>query len=261
MQPPQTLHGAVAIQSFILSPHSVYNSCMFYVIIFYTILFPSCFLIMIRNILWKNIYTKTAEGKHSHCKKGSVFMSIFAQVQAKTYSEEDYYKLDENTRAELIDGQFYDLAAPSRIHQEILMFLSKNIANYIDTNSGSCRIYPAPFAVKLFDDTANIVEPDISVICDPNKLTDKGCSGAPDWIIEIASPTNPRHDYITKLNLYSNAGVREYWIVDPKYQKIHVYNMETDNFYVKVYSFDDTIKAGIWKDLYIDFSSFSLDTL
>ena len=187
-------------------------------------------------------------------------MALLAHAQAKSYSEEDYYELGENVRAELIDGQFYDMAAPSIIHQEILSRLHAIIYNYIDAKKGSCRVYPAPFAVKLFDDAKNIVEPDISVICDPSKLTDRGCSGAPDWIIEIASPTNPRHDYITKLNLYSNAGVREYWIVDPKYKKIYVYNMEADNFSIKVFSFTDTISAGIYEDLSIDFSTFLMDT-
>ena len=79
---------------------------------------------------------------------------------------------------------------------------------YIKSKGGSCRVYPAPFAVKLFEDRDTVVEPDISVICDRDKLTDKGCSGAPDWIIEIISPSNPGHDYIRKLNLYADAGAR-----------------------------------------------------
>lgn len=182
-----------------------------------------------------------------------------ALPQEKTYTEEDYYNLPEDVRAELIDGQFYDMAAPNRIHQEILMELSATIRNYVKSKGGSCRVYPAPFAVKLFDDNKNIVEPDISVICDTEKLTEKGCTGAPDWIIEIASPSDPKHDYITKLNLYSNAGVREYWIVDPRYHKIHVYNMEKENFMLNSYSFNDIIKAGIYNDLSIDFSSLNLD--
>lgn len=176
--------------------------------------------------------------------------------QLKTYTEEDYYNLPEDVRAELINGQFYDMSAPSRIHQEILMELSATIRNYIKSKSGSCRVYPAPFAVKLLNDKKNIVEPDISVICDPDKLTDKGCNGAPDWIIEIVSPSNPSHDYITKLSLYHEAGVREYWIVDPKSKYIHVYNMETGN--LDVYSFNDTVKTCIYDDLFIDFSNIDL---
>lgn len=132
-------------------------------------------------------------------------------AHANIYTEDDYYNLPENVRAELIDGQIYYMSAPSKIHQEILMFLSKTIANYIDSKKGPCKVYPAPFAVKLFvDDNRTVAEPDISVICDPNKLTDRGCTGAPDWIVEIVSPSNSRHDYVRKLNLYMDAGVREY---------------------------------------------------
>ena len=177
--------------------------------------------------------------------------------QLKTYTEEDYYNLPEDVRAELINGQFYDMSAPSRIHQEILGSMYVAISNYIQSKGGPCRVYPAPFAVKLLNDKKNIVEPDISVICNPDKLTDKGCNGAPDWIIEIVSPSNPSHDYITKLSLYHDAGVREYWIVDPQSKYIHVYNMETGN--LDVYSFNDTVKASIYDDLLIDFSSIDLD--
>lgn len=174
--------------------------------------------------------------------------------QEKYYTEEDYYSMPGDVRAELIDGQFYDMAAPNRLHQDILMELSGTIRDYIKSKGGSCRVYPAPFAVKLFEDRKNIVEPDISVVCNPDRLTDKGCTGAPDWIIEIVSPSDPRHDYITKLSLYNNAGVREYWIVDPQNSEIHVYNMEDGGFTTKTYSFHDTVKAGIYEDLYIDFS-------
>lgn len=178
--------------------------------------------------------------------------------QLKTYTEEDYYNLPEDVRTELIDGQFYDMAAPNRIHQEILMELSAIIRNYIKSKNGSCRVYPAPFAVRLLNDKHTIVEPDISVVCDSDKLTDKGCNGAPDWIIEIVSPSNPSHDYITKLSLYHDAGVREYWIVDPQNNEIHVYNMENGNFTTKTYSFDHTVKVGIFDDLFIDFSSLDI---
>ena len=182
-----------------------------------------------------------------------------ALAQLKTYTEEDYYNLPEDIRAELILGQIYYMSAPSRIHQEVLNSINNTIYNYIRSKNGNCKVYPAPFAVKLFqDDDKTVVEPDISVICDPNKLTERGCTGAPDWIIEIVSPTNPSHDYVKKLNLYLDAGVREYWIVDPRYSKIYVYNMESNNFIVNEYSFSDTIKAGIYEDLYIDFPSLDI---
>ena len=134
----------------------------------------------------------------------------------------------------------------------------KKIAFYIDAKNGRCKIYPAPFAVKLFNDEKNVVEPDISVICDRNKLTDRGCTGAPDWIIEIVSPSNSSHDYILKLNLYANTGVREYWIVDPYKERIFVYHLEQDHFEVETYTFHDCIPVGIYADLQIDFASLDL---
>lgn len=178
--------------------------------------------------------------------------------QKKLYTEDDYYSLPEDVRAELIDGQIYYQAAPSRAHQKILMSVSKTIANYIDSKGGDCEVYPAPFAVKLREDRKNIVEPDISVICDRDKLTDIGCTGAPDWIIEIVSPSNSSHDYVRKLNLYMAAGVREYWIVNPMEQSVYVYNFEKNNFRTKAYTFQDKIKVNIYDDLWIDFQEITL---
>ena len=169
------------------------------------------------------------------------------------YTEEDYYNSPEDVRAELIDGQFYDIASPSRIHQEILGFLFLGISSYIRSKNGDCKVYPAPFAVKLFeDDNKTIVEPDISIICDPKKLTDRGCTGAPDWIIEIVSPSTASHDYIRKLKLYADAGVKEYWIVDPDKKSVYVYHLEEDKFEVTTFTFQDKIKANIYEDLWID---------
>ena len=182
-----------------------------------------------------------------------------ALAHANIYTEEDYYNLPENVRAELIDGQIYYMAAPSRIHQKILNFMNTEINIYLRSKDGPCEVYPAPFAVKLFsEDDKNVVEPDISVICDPNKLTDRGCTGAPDWIVEIASPSNSSHDYIRKLNLYADAGVREYWIVDPLSMKIFVYHLEETDFKADSYTFQDKIKVNIYDDLWIDFKALGL---
>ena len=97
------------------------------------------------------------------------------------------------------------------------------------------------------------VRRDISVICDPGKLTDKGCFGAPDWVIEIVSPENAGYDYLTKLQKYHSSGVREYWIVDPTCDIIAIYDLSTDRLFPKSYSFQDTVPAGIYNDLSIDF--------
>ena len=182
-----------------------------------------------------------------------------ALTQNRIYTEEDYYNSPEDIRIELIDGQIYYQAAPSRIHQTILMELSATIRDYIRSKKGTCKVYPAPFAVNLSSgNEKNIVEPDISVICDHNKLTDKGCSGAPDWIIEIVSPGNPSHDFIYKLNLYAKSGVREYWIVNPRSQTILVYYLEQKDFYVKTYTFQDKIKVNIYEEFWIDFQDLDL---
>ena len=177
--------------------------------------------------------------------------------QEKIYTIEDIYALPEGTRAELIDGQIYYMAPPSRIHQRLLFELSRIIADYITKNNGSCEVDIAPFAVFLHDDDKNYVEPDISVICDRNKLNDRGCVGAPDWIIEIVSPSNPENDYITKLSLYKSAGVREYWIVDPRTETIKIYFFE-GGIFAQNYIFTDTVKANIYNYLYIDFSKLNI---
>ena len=113
---------------------------------------------------------------------------------------EDFYNMPEDIRAELIDGEIVYRTSPSRIHQEILGELFNLIKNYMKSQKGSCHVYPAPFGVQLDEKEDTVLEPDISVICDPNKLNDRGCLGAPDWIIEIASPSNSKQDYITNWN-------------------------------------------------------------
>ena len=165
------------------------------------------------------------------------------------YTIGDIYSLPEGERAELIDGQIYDMAPPSRHHQEISMELSTAIQSYIRSKKGTCRVYAAPFAVQLDEDSHTYVEPDISVICDPDKLDERGCKGAPDWIIEIVSPASRRMDYYTKLFRYRTAGVREYWIVDPSKNQIIVYDFEHGD--MEQFTFQDSIKAGIYEDLFI----------
>ena len=174
----------------------------------------------------------------------------------QVYTIDDIYNLPEGTSAELIDGQIYYMAPPSRIHQEIVGTLYRKIANYIESKEGSCKVYIAPFAVFLNENDTNYVEPDISVICDKNKLTDKGCTGAPDWIIEIVSPGSRRMDYFIKLFKYRSAGVREYWIVDSSKNRVTVWNFETDN--TDDFTLSDQVKAGIYSDLVIDFSQIQL---
>lgn len=191
---------------------------------------------------------------YGHTSKKGVF--TLPSLKEHHYTIDDIYNLPEGTRAELIDGQIYYKAPPSRIHQEIVGTLYRKIANYIESKKGSCKVYIAPFAVFLNENDTNYVEPEISVICDKNKLTDKGCTGAPDWIIEIVSPGSRRMDYSIKLFKYRSAGVREYWIVDPAKNRIMIWNFETDN--TDDFTFTDQVTAGIYSDLVIDFSQIQL---
>lgn len=174
-----------------------------------------------------------------------------APAQEKVYTEEDYYNLPEDVRAELIDGRIYYQAAPGRQHQTILSELHIAIGNYLKSKKGSCRVFPAPFAVKLFEDRKNIVEPDISVICDRSKLTDRGCTGAPVWIIEVTSPSDPQRDYGIKLFKYRTAGVREYWIVNPQKHTVMVYDFEKEER-SNQYNFCDDVPVCIYEDLILN---------
>ena len=144
------------------------------------------------------------------------------------------------------------MAPPNTKHQMLVMDLSYQIKSYIQSNNGECKVIPSPFAVFLNEDDRNYVEPDISIICDQSKLTDKGCNGAPDWIIEIVSPSSRQMDYYKKLFKYRTAGVREYWVVDPDRQIVTVYNFEKET--MDQYSFGDDVPAGIYEDFSIKVS-------
>jgi len=166
---------------------------------------------------------------------------------------EQYEAFPEDARIEIFEGVAYDMAGPSESHQTISTELTTILNTYIRQKNGSCRVFHAPFDVKLNDRPLTIVQPDLMVICDRDKLDGKRCNGAPDFIIEIVSPGNASDDYIRKLYYYKNYGVREYWIVDPRRKIVTVNYFEGDIVSVQ-YSFDSIIKVNIYKDLYIDFS-------
>ena len=163
-----------------------------------------------------------------------------------SYTVEDIYALPEGERAELIDGQIYNMAPPSYKHQKLVSEFTQSIGQYIKSNNGSCEVIPAPFAVFLNQDDRTYVEPDISVICDHNKLSDRGCEGAPDFIIEIVSPSTQKRDYGIKLFKYRSAGVREYWIVNPVQKIVNVYCFENEEENNNLYSFEEDIPVGIY---------------
>ena len=179
--------------------------------------------------------------------------NVAYQYSAREYDTEDIEKLDEWDRAELIDGKIYMLPSPSRKHQYIIAELILEIKLFIRRNKGTCHVYTSPFDVRLFQDEKTIVQPDVFVICNKDILTDKGCTGAPDWVIEIVSESNSSHDYIRKLMQYQKAGVREYWIVDPFQELVSIMNFE-DASKSGQFTFAESVSSGILEGLDIRIS-------
>lgn len=174
------------------------------------------------------------------------------EVEEKLYTIADIENLPEGERAELIDGKMYMMGTPTTAHQRMLVYLCAEFKNYIDKKNGECEVFIAPFAVYL-NETNNYVEPDLVVVCDKDKVDDKGYHGGPDFVIEIVSPSSERMDYAIKLFKYRTYGVREYWIVDIEKKRIQVYDLEHDD--MKEYSFSDKVPVEIYDgDLEIDFS-------
>jgi len=186
----------------------------------------------------------------------------------KGYTIADIEALPEGERAELIDGEMFRMDAPVRRHQDISGNLFWRIMSYIINKHGKCKVYAAPFAVRIKKDNRNYVEPDISVICDREKLDEKVCQGVLDCVIEILSPSSVTMDCERKVKLYRETGVREYWIVDPEKETVSVYDFEHSITTLKAeavydstpacYTFSERIKAGIFEDLWLNFSEMDL---
>ena len=175
------------------------------------------------------------------------------------YTFADCLTWGEKERIEIINGEAVMMAPPTRIHQEILMELSRQLANFLEGKT--CKVYPAPFAVRLFEKDGDrpenvdtMVEPDISVVCNYDKLDKHGCKGAPDLVIEILSPSTQRHDQLVKLSLYQRAGVREYWIVDPENRTVRVMLMYEDSRFQlhEVYGCEELAKVNVLDGCFIE---------
>ena len=162
-------------------------------------------------------------------------------AEEKRYSYKDYITWTGEIRYELIDGIAYAMATPSQAHQEALGELHGRLWQFLQGKP--CKIFVAPFAVRLnfdsFDDL--VVEPDILVVCDKSKLNGSSVKGAPDFVIEILSPHNTRHDTVTKFLQYQRAGVKEYWIVDPVSRSVQVNLLENGKYTGRTYNDDDVI--------------------
>jgi Uma2 family endonuclease len=161
-----------------------------------------------------------------------------------TYRDYKAWELKPGERYELIDGVAYAMSAPNDRHQAILMELARQIANFLVDKP--CKVRPAPYDVRLFyeEDESDdvVVQPDISVICEESKRGTEGCHGAPDIVVEILSPSNTAIHMQRKLALYRDAGVREYWIVNPDHNVVTVYRLEGEWYVVQIYRASDTLR-------------------
>jgi Uma2 family endonuclease len=186
-------------------------------------------------------------------------MSGIRQLQPH-YTYADYRQWPEDQRWELIDGVAYAMTAPARLHQDIVFELGRQIGNYLQGKT--CKGYVAPFDVRLphnnetDDSISTTVQPDISVICDPRKLDKLGCRGAPDWIIEVLSPSTALKDMNSKRSLYEQHGVKEYWIIHPEDRWIMVYLLNAQANYGKpeIFGMDEPTGVQLFPDLQVDWA-------
>jgi Uma2 family endonuclease len=180
-------------------------------------------------------------------------MGLPLKKEEKVFTYADYkeWELGEFERFELIYGEAYAMSAPNAKHQEILTELVSQFHEYL--RGKTCRVYPAPYDVRLFyeedesDDT--VVQPDLSVICDEQKRGYEGCRGAPDLVVEILSLSNTAIEMERKLKLYLEAGVKEYWVVDPENKGLTVYHFQKGAIITKTYKSDGTVPVGIFPGL------------
>lgn len=185
-------------------------------------------------------------------------MALPAEKRRYTFS--DALAWEEDERVEIFGGEAVMMAPPSRMHQKVSGELFRQLANFLDGKT--CEVYQAPFAVRLFerdgdapDDVDTLVEPDISVVCDKGKLDKYGCKGAPDLVMEVLSPSTNRHDRFVKLKLYQQAGVREYWIVDPEARTAQVYVLEQGVFMPSAfYAPEDVAKVNVLDGCFLELS-------
>jgi Uma2 family endonuclease len=182
-------------------------------------------------------------------------MPLAEESQYYTYA--DFLEWDESTRAEIMDGEIVMMSPPLRIHQKISGKLFLMIGNFLEGKP--CEVYAAPFAVRLNPEEDNsddtVLEPDIIVVCDPAKLDDRGCNGAPDLVIEILSPSTSRCDRMVKYRKYQSAGVKEYWIVDPDTKTLQVCILEKGGYLVSMYDDTDTVPVAALPGLKISMAA------
>lgn len=163
------------------------------------------------------------------------------------YTLEDYYAWPKEQRVELIDGVIYVMEAPYIVHQDIAGIVHMSIYEYIRKNKGKCKVFEAPVDVRLCRDEKTMVQPDVLVICDRNKITGRRIEGAPDFVLEIISESTQKKDMGIKLIKYREAGVREYWIIDPYKKALRIYNFSKENAIPRIYPLEGTAPVAVFE--------------
>ena len=163
----------------------------------------------------------------------------------RLHTLEDYLSLPDDQRVEMIDGVFYDMAAPTTVHQSVAGFLFKKLLDFVMENKGPCFPFMSPVDVQLDCDDKTVVQPDVLVVCDRSKYRDGRVWGAPDLVVEVLSPSTRRKDMQLKMYKYAGAGVREYWMVDPEKKLVVQYDLEHLEF-PAIYNFRSVIPVLIW---------------
>lgn len=165
---------------------------------------------------------------------------------------DDYYRQPGDRRCELIDGVFYDMASPSSAHQTAVSELVFQFYSYIRSRKGSCKVFPAPLDVQLNCDDYTMVQPDFLVVCDEKKIRNDRIFGAPDFVTEILSPSSKKLDTGTKLLKYIQAGVKEYWIIDPEGERVVCYYFPEDGLMPTIFPYTQKIPVRLYAgELYI----------
>lgn len=171
--------------------------------------------------------------------------NVYGAKKQRAYTLEDYYEIPDDIRVELIDGVFYNMTAPTSLHQLIAGFIYAKLLEYVMEKKGPCLPMISPLDVQLDCDDKTMVQPDVVIICERDKIIDRCIYGAPDFIMEVLSKSTRKKDMIIMLNKYMNAGVQEYWMIDPVKKAVIVYDFENEE-YPMIYGFDAKIPVQIW---------------
>lgn len=168
-----------------------------------------------------------------------------ARKEPGLFTVEDYFALPDDARKELIDGHFYDMAAPSTIHQTYALEICSTFRDYVMKNGGNCIPFISPIDVRLSLEDHTVVQPDVLILCDRSKLTRRCIEGPPDLVCEVMSPGSWLVDSFIKPEVYRASGVREHWLIIPEEELVLVseFTKEKD---LTQYSFKDQVPVGIW---------------